>query len=124
MIKKGRGPDAHHAYQVYVKLGGDEWNVYRRFAEFLEFHRQISVHLPEIGEFNFPPKKAINNKVDDGHSTCAQICLLAVLVLTLIVFPVSTSGGREAAKTSGLSAACAGSLFQANDQEETEHRPV
>ena len=120
MIKKGRGPDAHHAYQVYIKLGGDEWNVYRRFAEFLEFHRQISVHLPEVGEFNFPPKKAMNDKVEDGHGTCAQICLLAFLVLTLIVFPVSTSGGREAAKTSGLSAVCVGSLFRAISQEETE----
>ena len=65
VIKKGRGPDSHHAYQVYVKLGGDEWNVYRRFAEFLEFHRQISAHLPEVAEFNFPPKKEINNKVED-----------------------------------------------------------
>ena len=80
VIKKGRGPDTHHAYQVYVKLGGDEWNVYRRFAEFLEFHRQISIHLPEVADFNFPPKKAINNKVENGRTAFAQICVPSVFV--------------------------------------------
>lgn len=62
VIKRGRGPDAHHAYQIYVKLGQDEWNVYRRYAEFYEFHQQLSKGLAEIEEFPFPPKRAIGSK--------------------------------------------------------------
>ena len=42
----------------------------------------------------------------------------------LILFPVSTGSGREAAKTSGLSAVRTESLFQANSQEETKQRRV
>ena len=86
VIKKGRGSDTHHAYQVYVKLGGDEWNVYRKFAEFLEFHRQISIHLPEVAEFNLPPKKAISDKVENGHITLVQICGVCFFVFPPFFF--------------------------------------
>lgn len=41
MIKRGRGPDAHHTYQVFVRIRDQEWNVYRRYAEFREFHKQV-----------------------------------------------------------------------------------
>ena len=27
--------------QVFVKVRSEEWNVYRRYAEFREFHRQV-----------------------------------------------------------------------------------
>lgn len=63
MIKRGRGPDAHHAYQVYVKLGTEEWNVYRRYAQMYEFHKQLLKNLQGMEDFTFPPKKAIRNKV-------------------------------------------------------------
>lgn len=49
--------------QVFVSVRGVEWNVYRRYTEFREFHRQLQKHLPEVATFNFPPKKAIKNKV-------------------------------------------------------------
>jgi sorting nexin-29 len=65
VIKRGRGPDVHHAYQIYVKLKNEEWNVYRRFAEFYEFHKQLQRNLQEVNDFQFPPKKVINRKVSD-----------------------------------------------------------
>ena len=40
-----------------------EWNIYRRYTEFREFHRQLLRHVPEIADFSFPPKKAIGHKV-------------------------------------------------------------
>ena len=43
VIKKGRGPDAHHIYQVFVRIQDQEWNVYRRYAEFREFHKQVII---------------------------------------------------------------------------------
>jgi sorting nexin-29 len=52
----------HHAYQIYVKLKNEEWNVYRRFAEFYEFHKQLQRNLQEVNDFQFPPKKVINRK--------------------------------------------------------------
>ena len=42
--------------------------MYRRYTEFREFHRQLQKHLPEVAGFNFPPKKALGNKVS-GHYT-------------------------------------------------------
>ena len=46
-----------------MKVGSEEWNVYRRYNEFREFHRQLQRCIPEAASFNFPPKKALGNKV-------------------------------------------------------------
>ena len=46
-----------------MSVKGVEWNVYRRYTEFREFHRQLQKHVQEVSAFNFPPKKAIGNKV-------------------------------------------------------------
>jgi sorting nexin-29 len=62
VIKRGRGPEAHHIYQVFVRIRDQEWNVYRRYAEFREFHKQLQQCIPEIASFHFPPKKALGNK--------------------------------------------------------------
>lgn len=59
VIKKGSG---FHVYQVFLSVKGVEWNVYRRYTEFRDFHRQLQKHLPQVSTFNFPPKKAIGNK--------------------------------------------------------------
>jgi hypothetical protein len=40
----------------------EEWNVYRRYAEFREFHQQIQRYLPNASTFNFPPKKTVGRK--------------------------------------------------------------
>ena len=78
--RKGRGPETHHEYQIYVKLGQDEWNVYRRYAEFYEFHRQLQKNLAEIQEFQFPPKKVIGSKVRTTYHYLLNILLFNRLI--------------------------------------------
>lgn len=82
VIKKGRGPDTHHVYQVFVQIDNDEWNIYRRFAEFWEFHNQLLKHVPEVSEFNFPPRRAIGNKVHCNYYCFTSplcVCILACI---------------------------------------------
>lgn len=49
--------------QVYIRILDNEWNVYRRYAEFRELHNHLRAQFPQVDGFNFPPKKAIGNKV-------------------------------------------------------------
>lgn len=49
--------------QVYIRILDNEWNVYRRYAEFRELHNHLRTQFPQVDAFNFPPKKAIGNKV-------------------------------------------------------------
>ena len=53
----------HHVYQVYVRIRDDEWNVYRRYSQFLDLHTRIKKVYPVVGNFEFPAKKSIGNKV-------------------------------------------------------------
>lgn len=58
----GRFSDPHHVYQVHLRISSDEWNIYRRYAQFYEFHKQMKREYALVSTFNFPPKKAIGNK--------------------------------------------------------------
>lgn len=49
--------------KVYIRIKDDEWNVYRRYAEFRTLHHKLQNKYPQVRAFNFPPKKAIGNKV-------------------------------------------------------------
>lgn len=49
--------------QVYIRILDNEWNVYRRYTEFRELHSHLRAQFPQVDTFNFPPKKAIGNKV-------------------------------------------------------------
>ena len=49
--------------QVYIRIKDDEWNVYRRYAEFRSLHHKLQNKYQQVRTFNFPPKKAIGNKV-------------------------------------------------------------
>ncbi len=66
VIRRDKG---YHVYQVYLLLGNEEWNVYRRFAEFYEFHQQMLKSIEGVEEFPFPSKKAIGSKVS-GCGLC------------------------------------------------------
>uniref|UniRef100_H2ZLJ2 PX domain-containing protein n=1 Tax=Ciona savignyi TaxID=51511 RepID=H2ZLJ2_CIOSA len=59
---RGHGPDSSHFYQVFIRAGEEEWNVYRRYSEFYELHMQIAKKFPIVETYNFPPKKVLGNK--------------------------------------------------------------
>ncbi|KAF7243109.1 Sorting nexin-29 [Varanus komodoensis] len=48
--------------KVYIRIKDDEWNVYRRYAEFRTLHHKLQMKYHQVRSFNFPPKKAIGNK--------------------------------------------------------------
>uniref|UniRef100_A0A8B9G4X9 Sorting nexin 29 n=1 Tax=Amazona collaria TaxID=241587 RepID=A0A8B9G4X9_9PSIT len=59
---RGKAANAFHVYQVYIRIKDDEWNVYRRYAEFRSLHHKLQNKYQQVRAFNFPPKKAIGNK--------------------------------------------------------------
>lgn len=64
MFFLGTGSDAHHVYQIYLRAGSDEWNIYRRYAQFHALHSDLKKLDPAVAVFDFPPKKSIGKKVD------------------------------------------------------------
>ncbi|GIZ04663.1 sorting nexin-29 [Caerostris extrusa] len=58
----GKTADVHHVYQVYVRIRDDEWNVYRRYAQFYALHKLLKKKDPIVNTFDFPPKKTIGKK--------------------------------------------------------------
>ncbi|BFZ17980.1 hypothetical protein BsWGS_21019 [Bradybaena similaris] len=59
---RGSASNMHHVYQVYVRIQDEEWNVYRRYSQFLDTHLRLKKVYPIIGTFEFPPKKTIGKK--------------------------------------------------------------
>ncbi|XP_013417556.1 sorting nexin-29 [Lingula anatina] len=59
---RGKGSDIHHVYQIYIRIKDEEWNVYRRYAQFNELHKVLKKKMPILNAVEFPPKKAIGNK--------------------------------------------------------------
>ncbi|XP_018326510.1 sorting nexin-29 isoform X2 [Agrilus planipennis] len=58
----GSGSDAHHVYQIFLRAGNDEWNIYRRYAQFYNLHCDLKKVDPIVATFDFPPKKSIGKK--------------------------------------------------------------
>ncbi|XP_017769273.1 PREDICTED: sorting nexin-29 isoform X2 [Nicrophorus vespilloides] len=58
----GSGSEAHHVYQIYLRAGNDEWNIYRRYAQFHALHSDLKKLDSAISSFDFPPKKSLRNK--------------------------------------------------------------
>uniref|UniRef100_A0A2C9K6S7 Sorting nexin-29 n=1 Tax=Biomphalaria glabrata TaxID=6526 RepID=A0A2C9K6S7_BIOGL len=59
---RGTSNNTHHVYQVYVRIRDEEWNVYRRYSQFLDMHVRLKKVYPIVGKYDFPPKKAIGKK--------------------------------------------------------------
>ncbi|XP_054267028.1 sorting nexin-29 isoform X2 [Macrosteles quadrilineatus] len=53
---------SHHVYQIHLRICDEEWNVYRRYAQFYLLHKTLKKQYPVIGTFFFPPKKTLGNK--------------------------------------------------------------
>ncbi|KAF5296667.1 hypothetical protein FQR65_LT10207 [Abscondita terminalis] len=58
----GTGSDVHHVYQIFLRAGSDEWNIYRRYAQFYALHTDLKKLDPAVTAFDFPPKKSIGKK--------------------------------------------------------------
>lgn len=58
----GGSSDVHHVYQVFIRIRDDEWNIYRRYAQFYALHKDLKKQDAVVGTFDFPPKKALGNK--------------------------------------------------------------
>ena len=48
---------------VYVRIRDEEWNVFRRYSQFLDLHTRLKKVYPIVSKFEFPPKKSMGNKV-------------------------------------------------------------
>lgn len=60
----GSGSKTHHVYQVYLKIGSEEWNIYRRYSEFYALHKDLQQRERAVASFDFPPKKTVGYKTD------------------------------------------------------------
>ncbi|CAH0555655.1 unnamed protein product [Brassicogethes aeneus] len=58
----GSGSSSHHVYQIFLRAGNDEWNIYRRYAQFYALHTDLKKLDPVVATFDFPPKKSIGKK--------------------------------------------------------------
>lgn len=58
----GGSSDVHHVYQVFIRIRDDEWNIYRRYAQFYSLHKELKKQDAVVNTFDFPPKKTIGNK--------------------------------------------------------------
>ena len=69
---------------MYIRIRDEEWNVYRRYAQFYELHKSKKKMFTDVATFPFPPKKALGNKV--------LLIMLSVLVNVCVSHTVSLAG--------------------------------
>ncbi|KAJ8725592.1 hypothetical protein PYW08_003775 [Mythimna loreyi] len=82
----GKKTHSYHVYQIYLKIGQEEWNVYHRYAKFHELHMQLRKCHPDIATYKFPPKKTLRKR--DAHLVeQRRVALQAYLRHILLVLP-------------------------------------
>lgn len=59
---RGTPSDQYHVYQVFVRIRDEEWNVFRRYSQFLDLHTRLKKVYPIVSKFDFPAKKSVGNK--------------------------------------------------------------
>ncbi|XP_047143219.1 sorting nexin-29 isoform X2 [Hydra vulgaris] len=60
---KRKGTESHHLYQVYTRIGEEEWNVYRRYSQFNKLRTHVSkMNLKTLEKFDFPKKNVFGKK--------------------------------------------------------------
>ncbi|XP_063821705.1 sorting nexin-29 [Ostrinia nubilalis] len=82
----GKKTHSYHVYQIFLKVGQEEWNVYHRYAKFHELHTQLKKCHPDIATYKFPPKKTLRKR-DAGVVEQRRIALQAYLRHVLLVLP-------------------------------------
>ncbi|XP_069192024.1 sorting nexin-29 [Procambarus clarkii] len=101
----GTSADTHHVYQIYIRIRDDEWNVYRRFAQFYELHKQLKKREPIVKSFDFPQKKTFGYKDDsvvEERRVRLQQYIRQVVNLLLTSHPQLTSSPDKPTFTSLL----------------------
>ncbi|XP_075969513.1 sorting nexin-29-like isoform X2 [Anticarsia gemmatalis] len=82
----GKKTHSYHVYQIFLKIGEEEWNVYHRYAKFHELHMQLRKCHPDIATYKFPPKKTLRKR--DAHLVeQRRVALQAYLRHILLVLP-------------------------------------
>ncbi|CAH2074079.1 unnamed protein product, partial [Iphiclides podalirius] len=82
----GKRTRSYHVYQIFIKIGQEEWNVYHRYAKFHELHTQLKKCHPDIANYKFPPKKTLRKR--DAHLVeHRRVALQAYLRHILLVLP-------------------------------------
>ncbi|CAB3236420.1 unnamed protein product [Arctia plantaginis] len=82
----GKKTHSYHVYQIFLKIGQEEWNVYHRYAKFHELHMQLKKCHPDIATYKFPPKKTLRKR--DAHLVeQRRVALQAYLRHVLLVLP-------------------------------------
>ncbi|XP_072944015.1 sorting nexin-29-like isoform X2 [Epargyreus clarus] len=82
----GKKTQSYHVYQVFLKVGQEEWNVYHRYAKFYELHMQLKKCHPDIASYKFPPKKALRKR-DAAVVEQRRLALQAYLRHALLALP-------------------------------------
>ncbi|XP_023944025.2 sorting nexin-29 [Bicyclus anynana] len=77
---------SYHVYQIFLKIGQEEWNVYHRYAKFYELHTQLKKCHPDIANYKFPPKKTLRKR-DARLVEQRRAALQAYLRHVLLVLP-------------------------------------
>ncbi|XP_049867283.1 sorting nexin-29-like isoform X2 [Pectinophora gossypiella] len=82
----GKKTHSYHVYQIFIKIGLEEWNVYHRYAKFHELHMQLKKCHPDIATYKFPPKKTLRKR--NAHLVeQRRVGLQAYLRHILLVLP-------------------------------------
>jgi len=79
---KGSGSSVHHVYQVYVRIRDVEWNIFRRYSQFYDLHKELRRKDPVLNAFEFPPKKSVGNKSErfvEDRRKALQIYLRSIV---------------------------------------------
>lgn len=82
----GKNTHSYHVYQIFLKLGQEEWNVFHRYAKFHELHTQLKKCHPDIATYKFPPKKTLRKR-DADLVEQRRVSLQAYLRHILLVLP-------------------------------------
>ncbi|KAM3963382.1 sorting nexin-29 [Aphomia sociella] len=82
----GKKTHSYHVYQIFLKIGLEEWNVYHRYAKFHELHTQLKKCHPDIATYKFPPKKTLRKR-DSQVVEQRRVSLQAYLRHVVLVLP-------------------------------------